>query len=1031
MTIHRPLYDYSTRRFSGSWGCRDGFVDLDTHWLKMLRVCTAFRTISLVFLMALLVMKFPSKSIAQLPVVQPTPISATEGFISIAGKPFGIASLAIPIGVVEKGQLPRVLVSNSQDRVFYPAVSLEELAPPGPTPTPNPRPVLKGGLVDRLRHAIDNASQQVHAPSQLRIEFLFRGDEPFTVEVHGDLHETFTITPKPYIVDLHRSLLEHWWSGYTKQSEQQFASGDYPPGIEAYLTAMLSSRLNLPDVDIRPKKERESKKAYDPQTSIELLAGTSRMRSNILYSSLQRASLTGPPEKVPVPSEPNWHDVSIDGPAPSEVIESIAMRIPPECFYIRFGGFSNALWFQDLMKGKGDGINQMIMMRGLDTQANQRLEKILNTKTTLLAKLFGDSLIKDMAIIGTDFYLQEGPAMGIVFETPNAGLMVQALNMERQAAAKQRADQGVRLQNINLDGNEVSFLAAPDNSIRSFMVTDGNYLFITSSETLAKRFIHVGRGQPSLGQHPIFKQTRQVMPMSNNYSVFAFFSPEFFRNLLSPQYQLEMRRRLSAIARIQLADMASLSAAAEGEGGKSLQNLIDDKFLPPWFLETMDDSQPIRDGERWIDSRRGSRSSMLPIPDVPVVDCSPAEAANYADLANFYSQSWPQTEPLVIGVRRFADPNQEDVEQVAVEGYVAPFVKEKYGWLSLFLAPPIQTQIQMAKDDMMSVQAHLSGKSLLGRNVTPDHVVFLGVKDMLPPPPGDSRKLLETLRMLQQMPAYLGAWPLPGYLDRLPFGLGGGPPDAFGFSKLLIGAWRWQAGGFSVLSFDRAILENCMIHLRPIPAEDPAQVRVTLGDLENSQLASWVNTFWYRRALHASRGNALLMDTIQSQFHVRVEQSKAIAERLLDGRLQCSLGGEYQLAADPVYWVSTAWEGVHESRSGLAKKNQSDGNSATMGLLTNPHQAFPPPDYRAPWLGWLRGGEVHLTQLPRKLVLIGKLRLQKLPTPVERSGDETSPLPPLNFDLFTNPFKFFGKEVEAKPSPDSPNPPPKLERREF
>jgi hypothetical protein len=997
----------------------------------MLRVCNDFRTILLIFLVATSAMKFPSKIIAQPPATPPAAVSATEQFHAIAGKPFGVASLTIPIGVVEKGQLPRIVVSNRESRVFYPAVSLEELVPPGATPTPNPRPILKGGLVDRLRHAMDNASQQVHAPSQLRIEFLFRGDEPFTVELHGDVQETLVITPKPYVVDSHRSLLENWWSGYTKQSEQQFAAGDYPPGIEAYLTAMLSSRLSLPEVDIRPKKERDSKKAYDPQTSLELLAGTSRMRSNLLYSSLQRASLSDSSERVAVPSAPNWHDVSSESQAPAELIESIAMRVPPECFYIRFGGFSNALWFQDLTKGKGDGINQMIMMRGLDTQANQRLERMLNTKTTFIAKLFGDSLIKDMAIIGTDFYLQEGPAMGIIFEASNPGLMIQALNLERQTLAKQKADQGVRLQNVNLEGTEVSFLAAPDNSIRSFMVTDGNYLFITSSQTLAERFIQVGRGQPSLGQHPIFKHMRLAMPTSNNYSVFAFFSPEFFRNLLSPQYQIEMRRRLSAIARIQLADMASLSAASEGQTGKSLQNLVDDKFLPPWFLETKDDSQPIRDGERWIDSRRGSRGSMLPIPDVPVVDCSQAEAANYADLAKFYSQSWPQTEPLVIGVRRFSDPDREDVEQVALEGYVAPFAQEKYGWLSLFLAPPISTQIQMAKDDMISVQAHLSGKNLIGRNVTPDHVVFLGVKDMLPPPPDDSRKLLETLRMLQQMPAYLGAWPLPGYLDRLPFGVGGGPPDAFGFSKLLIGAWRWQAGGFSVLSFDRAILENCMLHLRPIPAEDPAQVRGQVGDLENSQLAGWVNTFWFRRALHASRGNALLMDTIQSQFHVPVEQSKSIAERLFDGRLQCSLGGEYQLAADPVYWVSTAWGSVDLNGTGNTQKKQAEGELPIMGLITNPHKAFPPPDYRAPWLGWIRGVQVHLTQLPRNLVLIAKLRLQKLPTPPERPDEGVSPLPTLNFDLFTNPFRFFGKEAESKPEADAPNLPPKSERREF
>jgi len=262
-------------------------------------------------------------------------------------------------------------------------------------------------------------------------------------------------------------------------------------------------------------------------------------------------------------------------------------------------------------------------------------------------------------------------------------------------------------------------------------------------------------------------------------------------------------------------------------------------------------------------------------------------------------------------------------------------------------------------------------------------------------------------------------------LDRLPFGLGGGPPDAFGFSRLLVGAWRWTAGGFSVLSFDRSILENGMLHLRPIPANDPAQVRLMIGDLENSKVSSWVNTYWYRRALEASRGNALLMDTIQSQFKVAPEQAKLVAERFIDGKLQCPLGGEYRLPsernqnkdlndASGSFWFSSAWP------------TQGAGNVpvvSAMGMDTNPLVAFPPQDYRAPWLGWFRGVKAHLTQLPQQLILVGEIRLQKLP-PKESDAAQPNALPSMNFDLFTAPFKFFGKGDEA--SDEKPK-----ERREF
>jgi hypothetical protein len=344
----------------------------------------------------------------------------------------------------------------------------------------------------------------------------------------------------------------------------------------------------------------------------------------------------------------------------------------------------------------------------------------------------------------------------------------------------------------------------------------------------------------------------------------------------------------------------------------------------------------------------------------------------------------------------------------------------------MFLAPPVQTHIQLPPDDIANIQAHLSGKSLLSRVPTPDHVMFLGIKDMLPPPPDSDRGLLDTLRTLQQTPAYIGAWPLPGYLDRLPFGLGGGPPDAFGFSRLLVGAWRWTAGGFSVLSFDRSILENCMLHLRPIPAKDPAQVRLKISDLENSKVSTWVNTVWYRRGLEASRGNALLLDTIQSQFKVAPEQAKLVAERFIDAKLQCPLGGEYRLPDQPnqtnsaasqaslSFWSSTAWPSANAGGSSIPR---------TLGLDTNPSAAFPPQEYRAPWLGWLRGVNAHLTQLPQQLILVGEIRLQKLP-PKEPVAAPPSGLPPMNFDLFTAPFKFFGNGDEKAKEKSN-------ERRDF
>jgi len=1115
---------------------------------------------------------------ASLAIGQPTPPlgsaqrpvdSPSQLFQAIAGKPFGVGSLSIPIGTVEPGRLPRVVVSDSEGRIFYPTVDLEPVqyledgtiagsTSPGP-PRPE-REVGRGGLVDRLRNVIRQSQEIVDPPRVLRIQFLFVGETPLQIHLAGDYTLDTVVVPEsgggltttepmalatgndstsigpnaPSNVfkepaasahdsgrrtvssGLHRALLERWWDGYANEARRQLEASDYPPGIETYLCEMLASRLDLPPRELRSKREIVKAQRDVPLSTLELLGGVESLRDDVMRASLSPRQLAGDGasdvrksfgiEKginaggnpwlapsaqglgatVPLPPAPLWTNPVVPMMSEKVPIESIASHVPPECFYIRFERFANYLWFQQLTEAQGRGISQMIMLRGIDYQSDKRVERMLNTKTTALAKLFGDAVIQDIALIGLDLYMQDGPAMGVLFESSSPDLLMQSLDSERTTTAAQQGEQGVLLEDIELLGSKVTFLSSPDNRIRSFRARAGNYILITTSKTLCKRFLEVDQGSPSLASSPSFQYARLSMPLQNEYSLFAFFSPQFFRSLVSPQYTIELRRRFRAIAHLQLAEMATLvdkhestagvetssdTAIPRNEPAKSnsldLPTLIAKKLLPPWFIDATPESQPIyqmtqatqpngvnektrgqKPAGHWIDSLRGARGSFIPIPDIDFVECAPEEAASYVEQSSYYATHWQQTDPLAVGIRRFAHPTSGTMERLAIEAYVAPFGRDKYGWLSQVLAPPVRTRIQLPADDVVNLQIHMSGQSLLGFAPVQDHVLFSGVKDLIPPPPNANLKLIETLRTLQMTPAYVGAWPRPGYLDRLPFGLGGGLADPYGFSRMLIGAWRWQGNGFSVLSFDRSILENSIRTLQVVPAIDPAQARATIADLENSKLSTWINTYWYRRGLQGSRGNARLLDTIQTQFQIPAIESKDVAERLIDGVVQCPLGGVYAMTstgrndvgrndvgkkegansnAANALWSSSAWP-VNPS-SINTQPNQplaQPSRPYAAGIEMNPETAFPPAEYRAPWLGWFRGGQIHVTQLSNQLILVGQVDLEKL-SPVALSKSDAEPkkaLPKMNFDLFSVPFNIFGggkqndapeKNLEKKP----------------
>jgi len=122
---------------------------------------------------------------------------------------------------------------------------------------------------------------------------------------------------------------------------------------------------------------------------------------------------------------------------------------------------------------------------------------------------------------------------------------------------------------------------------------------------------------------------------------------------------------------------------------------------------------------------------------------------------------------------------------------------------------------------MIFAQANLKG-GLLDPNVPP-HQMFVGIKDQPANPAGQlGEGLLETYRVLKSTPGYLGARPKAGFLDMLPFDLGGSVPDASGFSKLPLGLWRRQWADFSVVSFDPQILNALPQQLHSVPAEASA-----------------------------------------------------------------------------------------------------------------------------------------------------------------------------------------------------------------
>ena len=827
-------------------------------------------------------------------------------------------------------------VRDVDGRIQYPIANDLRVKVPRASDQPVP-PAGRGRLLGRVGNLIREITSdqpELERTVARRISFLFRGTGPMTVTLSESGRElgVYEVVPQADPVSRTR-LLAQWWDGFSAAAKRQIDSADYPPWVENYLVAMLSGRLGIEVPDWYRAQPGDD----DPLTdTMKLLAGAKGM-DELMFRRSAAGRVTAPqPSVLPLPAPPAWNATRVPVDPAGARVEPLAERVPPECFYIRYGSFENYMWFSDLSNEFGGDLSRMITLRGIKNDDAKRVERQLNLKTTQLSRMLGPTVIEDQALVGRDLFLGDGATMGVMFKAKNTFLLRNSLAGDRKTRAAD--DPAVSLREVEIAGETVSFLGSSDNRVRSFMAEDDDYILITNSETLVRRFFEVGRDGRSLAATESFRLARELMPLQRGDTIFAYFSPQMLQGLVDPQYLIELRRRLQAKADIALVHLARLAAKAEGKSERGIDELVGVGFLPKRFGQRDDGSGIITLGETIVDTNRGIRGQFLPIADVTIEKVSQEEADWYIDIAREYSDRFPELDPIMIGIQRQAVPDQPEMERLVVHAEVAPLVPEKYGKYAKYLGPPTRVAMQFAPDDIVAIQAHVASETL----GPPTHL-FAGVKDSHPPQLEEFDGLLGSYRSLQQLPGYLGAWPQPGMLDRLPLGLGRGAPVGPGMSRLIGGLYRYTDGGYSVLSFQPDVLTASLPHLGATEVDDAAQIRLRIGNLFGSRLEGWVNEQLYGRAAESSRAGANFLGMLSRQMQVDPDDVPDAVRSVLGNDLVDPLGGQFEYDEPTGRWISTAW-----------------------GAAGAPAQQ--PANYVAPIMKWFRGAEATVTQYADRLV---------------------------------------------------------------
>jgi len=840
------------------------------------------------------------------------PAVAVRAFV---GKPFGAGMITLSLPAVEKARpgrdraeyLSSFRLTAKGGRVLYPVFESR------------PRSEYR-------RHWSERPANQpaalASADHGIVVYFLFKGGEAFDVtliDAAGDKEKVYPVRVAPADdAQAHEKLLSTYWSALKDFAQRTVWDDTHLPVAENYVLAMLSRRLKREMPELRSSWVGE-----DLNDLLGIFIGAESIKLAMQRKALLRGAKAAerPDQPLPKPLLPATVKIPrVEGDVP---IEPMAMHVPVECFYIRFGSFKNFQWMRRFLDKWGTMVRDLTASRSTDYEIAPRLEKQLILAETALAKLLGNKLISDVAVVGSDAFVREGASLGIIFEARSSTLLSAQLSHKRAAAAK--ADLAVTKKTVEIAGHKVSLVSSPDNSVRSFYAVDGKYHLVATSRTLVRRFLEAGAGKSSLGKSLEFRWGRKKMPLARYDTLFVYLSDPFFRNMVSPAYRVEMTRRMRSLSKMQVVYMAQLAARGEGQKAETVKELIDGDFLPAAFQTEPDGSTISLVNGRAVDSFRGAAGTLLPTWDVEIKGVTASEAEAYKAFTDTYRRQWERMDPAVIGFRHLPKTEAGN-ERVTMDLLLTPYARRRYGDLERILGKAAMTRIAPVTGDLVSAEAVTSREGGPGGadwdptakagDKMPDRAqrLFGGLQEFEFPftvkqgrvhvDPGEEQ--------VAAMRAYVGETPSLQWLTWLGGSVfGGRKPDADGYYNAANGremGWGRAWDGFYVVALSRTVLEQVTPQIGIVPAKRPAQIRLNVKSLRETKFAPPINAYAYIHVRKASLGNALMLRSVSRLMNAGPDETMAAVRRVLGAKPVCPLGGTYRPSPGQAgIWRSSAW----------------------------------------------------------------------------------------------------------------------------
>lgn len=441
------------------------------------------------------------------------------------------------------------------------------------------------------------------------------------------------------------------------------------------------------------------------------------LQREVLSRGARRGDLTihvseiSPPTIQSLDYEAKLKERQKDGhqPQPHET----AKLVPADQYFLQFQSMKAADRLIDLSEQWGESVLRMFQVSARDHHLSQKYEDQLCIKRSALSKLFGDEVIDEFAVTGSDFYIAEGTDVSLIFRLKRPDVFRSAAE-SWLAETKQKWPE-LTVREFNYRGHQVAARYTSDRGVSSFVVYQGDYAIFSNSHRAIRRIVDTTLDRlPSLDQQLDYRYITTMLPAEDQeQTAYLYLSEAFLKRLISPEFKIAEKRRRQAFTNLVMLNNASLFYRLEhGESPESLSELSEGDFVD---LSRIVDPAG---GAYAFDARRDTATSSLynrikyltPIQELSVLKVSQQERTEYQEYKRRYESVWRDYfDP--IAVRITTEPN------VKLETLVLPFANSGvYGDLQRFLDenPQALDATQYAESSVFSL-ALVPGRKQVGR----------------------------------------------------------------------------------------------------------------------------------------------------------------------------------------------------------------------------------------------------------------------------------------------------------------------------